>query len=255
MDTKSLFYHKNIWIIGASDGIGKAVAIALSNLGANLVISARSHDKLLETNRGLKNQAVVVAFDVSQREAFSVAAHSIFATQEINSILYFPGVYEPVALCQLNNEIIDSSIDVNLRSVFTLLQCTLPYLKEHSTCQLAVAASVAGYQGLPNAQPYSATKAAVINLIESLKSEYPMYNIKLINPGFVKTKLTDKNNFDMPALISTERAAKYILAGLLQNNFEIHFPKKFTYILKVIRMMPYKYYFLLIDKYFNPLKK
>ncbi|MBP9726594.1 MAG: SDR family NAD(P)-dependent oxidoreductase [Gammaproteobacteria bacterium] len=255
MNTKSLFYHKNIWIIGASDGIGKAVAIALSNLGANLIISARSEEKLVEINHGFKNKAAVVAFDVSQREAFSVAAHSIFATQEINSILYFPGFYEPVALSHLNNQTIDNSIDINLRSVFTLLQCTLPYLKEHSTCQLAVAASVAGYQGLPNAQPYSATKAAVINLMESLKAEYPTYNIKLINPGFVKTRLTAKNNFDMPALISTERAAKYILAGLLKNNFEIHFPKKFTYILKMIRMIPYKYYFLLINKYFNPLKK
>jgi short-subunit dehydrogenase len=254
MDAKN-FYNKKIWIIGASDGIGKAVAIALSNLGANLIISSRSHEKLVEIDRGLKNNAVVVAFDVSQREAFVAAAASIFATQEINSILYFPGVYEPVALCHLNNELIDSSIDVNLRSVFTLLQCTLPYLKEHSTCQLAVAASVAGYQGLPNAQPYSATKAAVINLMETLKSEYPRYNIKLINPGFVKTRLTDKNNFYMPALISTEKAAQYILAGLLQKSFEIHFPKKFTYILKVIRMIPYKYYFLLINKYFNPLKK
>lgn len=255
MAVESQFYKKNIWIIGASEGIGKAVAIALDHLGANLVLSARSHDKLIEINHDFQNEAVIVAFDVSKREAFSVAADAIFTAHEIHSILYFPGIYEPVVLSHLTDQVIDNSIDVNLRSVFTLLQCTLPYLKNHSTCQLAVAASAAGYQGLPNAQPYSATKAAVINLMESVKSEYPTYNIKLINPGFVKTRLTDKNNFDMPSLISTERAAEYILAGLLKKNFEIHFPPKFTYLLKLIRIIPYKYYFLLINKYFNPLKK
>ena len=255
MAVKNLFYKKNIWIIGASEGIGKAVAIALNKLGANLILSARSYEKLIEINHGFENKAAVVAFDVSEREAFSKAADSIFSTHKINSILYFPGVYEPVTLSHLTNEIIDNSINVNLRSVFTLLQCTLPYLKNHPTCQLAVAASAAGYQGLPNAQPYSATKAAVINLIESLKSEYLKYNIKLINPGFVKTRLTEKNNFHMPALISTEKAAEYILAGLSQKNFEIHFPKKFTCILKFMRVMPYQCYFFLIDKFFNPLKK
>jgi short-subunit dehydrogenase len=255
MKKTSLFLKKNIWIIGASEGIGKALAISLSDCGANLVISARSQDKLNDLNDSLKTNAVVASLDVSKRDDFTMTANFVLNLQKIDHIIYLPGIYEPTALRDLTDEIIDKSIDINLRSVFTLLQCTLPYLEKNPICQLAVVASAAGYSGLPHAQPYSATKAGVINLMESVKAEYPHVDIKLINPGFVKTRLTDKNKFYMPALISTEEAAEYILKGLLQKNFEIHFPKRFTSALKCLKLLPYKFYFWFLHKYFNRIEK
>lgn len=248
MKKGELYRGKNIWIIGASDGIGKALAVALHQLGANLILSSRSREKLEELQRSFQAETVIVPLDVTSINDFHTAATFVLGLKKIDYIIYLPGFYEPMPLKSLTNEIIDMTIAVNLRSVFTLLQSTLDYLKKNPECQLAVFASCAGYIGLPNAQPYAATKAAVINLLESFKAEHPTLNVKLINPGFVKTRLTDKNKFYMPALISAQQAANAVLEGLLKNKFEIHFPKRLTWAIKLLKLVPYKWYFFFLNR-------
>ena len=246
---ESQYYQgKNIWIIGASEGIGRALTLALSDLGATLILSARSAPALHDLNQQLKKTAIIAPLDVAQADDFHATTAFILNLQVIDMIIYLPGYYQPGPLQDMQDDVIDTTLAINLRSVFTLLQCTLDYLVQHPTCQLAVFASSAGYLGLPNAQPYAATKAAVINLLESAQAEYPQAKLRLINPGFVKTRLTDKNKFYMPALLSAPQAADAVLKALMKNNFEIHFPKRLTLVLKLLKILPYSVYFYLLNK-------
>ena len=146
-------------------------------------------------------------------------------------------------------------LEVNVLGAFNIVQRVLPYMQEQGEGQIALCGSVAGYAGLPGGQPYSATKAAIINLAESLKAENPALDIKLINPGFVKTPLTDKNDFQMPMMLSAEQAAVEVAQGLLSRRFEIHFPKKFTFLLKTLKWLPHGLYFYLVKRKVKPTEK
>jgi short-subunit dehydrogenase len=235
----SFYTNKIIWIIGASEGIGHALALHLDSLGAQLILSARNEVKLTELSAQLHKQATIVPLDVSNYSSFQDAFNTATNAHNIDAIIYFPALYTPMTLENLDLASVHKTINANLTAVFSLFQLALPYLKDHASCTLAVTGSVAGYIGLPNSQPYAATKAGVINLVESAKAEHPEYNIKLISPGFVKTRLTEKNTFKMPALLTPEQAAKAIIKQLKNKRFEIHFPKRFTRALKLIALLPY----------------
>ncbi|WP_440615452.1 SDR family NAD(P)-dependent oxidoreductase [Cysteiniphilum sp. 6C5] len=237
------YHHKTIWIIGASDGIGKAVTRLLDKQETKLIISSRNQDKLQTLSRELSSEVHIEAFDVGDYLNFNKSIQIVLNKHKPDYILYFPGYYEPAKIGNISNELVDRTITINLKSVFVLIEGVFDYLKQNPACVLAVTASVAGYVGLPYSQPYAATKAAVINLVQSFKAEHKNFNIKLINPGFVKTKLTDKNNFKMPNLMEPNDAANAILKGLRTSRFEIHFPKRFTRMLKLIASLPYKCYF------------
>lgn len=158
----------------------------------------------------------------------------------IDSVIFLAAAYTPMKLESLDLAVTRQIIDVNLAGAFHVVYAVLPILGDRSAGQIALCGSVAGYIGLPGGQPYSATKAAIINLAESLRAELPQkINIKLISPGFVRTELTDKNDFQMPMIISPKDAAKAIADGLLGKQFEVHFPKRFTIWLKLLRMLPY----------------
>lgn len=219
------FVGKTIWIIGATDGIGKAVLKKLDNsIQADFIISARSLDKLQNIAANLKNTAHVLSFDVADFAEFEKVAASAL-NYKPDFIIYFPAFYEPSLIADIAIANLNKTIQTNLTAVFYLIIFVLPFLKKNPHCQLAITASVAGYIGLPRSQPYAATKAGVINLVESLKTENPELDIRLINPSFVKTKLTDKNNFKMPSLLKPEQAADSIIKGLQTSKFEIHFTK------------------------------
>lgn len=152
----------------------------------------------------------------------------------------------------MEHEKVKKVVEVNLLSAFNLTELVLPWLIEQKKGQFVICASVAGYRGLPTGQPYGATKAALINLAESIYCEmqltHPEVDIKVINPGFVKTPLTDKNDFKMPMIITTEKAAEAIAKGLLSSKFEIRFPFIFTSIMKLLEIIPYRLYFWLVKK-------
>lgn len=236
------FENKVIWIIGASSGIGAALAMELAKRGAFIAISSRRAAELEQIKSSLPGGLhTVLPLDVRDSVATSNAATRLQAEMgKIDAIIYLAGLYQPMNLDSLDLEQTKQIIEVNLLGVFNALDAVIPIFKQQGFGQIALCASVAGFVGLPGGQPYSATKAGIINLAESLRAELPdAIDVKLINPGFVKTQLTDKNSFKMPMIVSPEFAACEIAKGLLKNAFEIHFPKRFTLLLKLMRFLPY----------------
>ena len=245
---------KYSWIIGASAGIGAALATSLTERGETLCLSARSKDGLNQVKGALSNNKdhLVLPFDVSSQEELRNAFETLKDQwPRIDRIIFMAGIYTPTKIEEIDLEEMTKLMQINLFSVFYLLDTVLPYMKEQSTKgshgQIAICGSVAGYAGLPNSQPYGASKAGLMNLVESLRSEVgDVIDIKLISAGFVKTRLTDKNDFDMPMRISAEEAGEIIVKGLNRRGFEIHFPKGFTYMMKILAMLPYELFFKLM---------
>lgn len=231
-----------VWIVGASSGIGSALANELSSRGATLALSARRKDELEILKSSLGEHHKVFPLDITDCEITIRTAQAIRAAfGRIDRIVFLAAAYMPMKMDALDIAVTKGIVDVNLGGAFNLIHAVLPILKSQKfKGQIALCGSVAGYIGLPGGQPYSATKAAIINLAESLHAECKgAVDIKLISPGFVRTPLTDKNDFNMPMMIEPEQAAREIADGLLTKRFEIHFPRKFTLCLKILRLLPH----------------
>lgn len=241
---------KYIWVIGASSGIGYALALELARRGAILLLSARSREKLENLREQIGDKHHIFPMDIAAHNGVREAIAYIKANLPcIDSIINLSALYEPGRADEMDIDKTRALVDVNLMGAFYLVHEALPLLHAQGHGQLALCGSVAGFRGLPNGQPYSATKAAVINLAESLRIENPSLDIKLINPGFVRTPLTDKNDFKMPMIITPHDAAIAIADGLLMRKFEIHFPKRFTFWLKMLRILPNAIYFKIAQKF------
>lgn len=240
------FQNAHIWIIGASSGIGRALAVELASRGAVLALSARRKTELDSLNEELGGRHKVFPVEVTDSTMLEKSARAIAAVfPRIDSTLFMAAAYAPTALDKLEMAVVRKIVDINLYGAFNTVYAVLPILKSQGSGQIVLCGSVSGYRGLPNAQPYSATKAGIINLAESLRSEQQSngLDIKVINPGFVRTPMTDKNNFRMPMIISAEAAAIKIANGMQKGKFEIDFPKTFTLCLKLLRVLPSPVYF------------
>ena len=228
---------ERIWIMGASDGIGAALARLWAARGADVILSARSADKLADLAQDLGG-AEMQPCDVTDRESLAKAARQISASGKVDRAITLAALYDPGKVMELEADVAARIVAVNLTGRFNFARAAVPLLRQGG--QLALTGSVAGYVGLPQGQIYSATKAGVINLAESLRAELaPEVDVRLISPGFVDTRLTQKNDFDMPALIQPEDAAAAIVKGLDKGGFELHFPRRLTLPLKFLRVLPY----------------
>ena len=228
---------ERIWIMGASDGIGAALARLWAARGADVILSARSADKLADLAQDLGG-AEMQPCDVTDRESLAKAARQISASGKLDRAITLAALYDPGKVMELEADVAARIVAVNLTGSFNFARAAVPLLRQGG--QLALTGSVAGYVGLPQGQIYSATKAGVINLAESLRAELaPEVDVRLISPGFVDTRLTQKNDFDMPALIQPEDAAAAIVKGLDKGGFELHFPRRLTWPLKFLRALPY----------------
>lgn len=249
------FIGKKVWIIGASSGIGAALAHELARRGATLAISARRSDELQALRTALTPAVVgehhTLPLDVTDRAAFLAAAQAAQARLgRIDSVIFMAAAYQPGSVARMTADTLRQVVDVNLVAAFTCAEVLLPILRLQGSGQFALCGSVAGYRGLPNSQPYAATKAAIINLAETLRAEESRkgIDVRVINPGFVKTPMTDKNDFTMPMMIEPEDAARSIADGLEGDAFEIHFPKRFTFLMKVLRLLPDRVFFALMRR-------
>ncbi|MCA0939169.1 SDR family NAD(P)-dependent oxidoreductase [Salipiger pacificus] len=228
---------KRIWLIGASSGIGAALAKELAGQGAHLVLSARNEDAL-QALAAECGGAEVVPLDLARPETLNAAAERIAAGGKLDALICTAALYDPARVVDLDPGKTAALVQVNVTGTLLVAQCAPQVLREGG--QLVLFGSVAGYVGLPKGQAYSATKAAIINLAETLRVELaPGVDVRLVCPGFVRTRLTDMNDFTMPAIIEPEEAAREIARGLAGRSFEIHFPKRFTYALKLLRLLPY----------------
>ncbi len=229
----------NIWIIGASAGIGHQMALQYLQAGHNVAVSARDENSLNKL-REYKN-CLALPLDVVDEKAVKKSFEIILRKfQTIDLFIYGSAIYKPMKACEMDVEFAKKTIDVNLTSVFYFLDLVVKKMREQKSGHVALIASVAGYRGLPNSLAYGASKAGLINLAESLYAELKPcgIDVSVINPGFVKTRLTAQNNFKMPFLLEAKDAAKIIIKGLKAKKFEIHFPKKFTFFLKFLRILP-----------------
>ncbi len=243
-----------VWITGASSGIGRALALRLAGHGYRVAVTARSHEALYDLQReagGLSGSIIVLEGDVTSADDMARVLTSIeYDHGPVSLAVLNAGIYLPVRGFDLHVEDFDRTFDVNLRGVVNCLVPLLRSMKERGRGHVAIVSSVTGYGGLPTSAAYGATKAGLINMAESLKFDLDRMNIKIqvINPGFVETAATAKNKFAMPALQTPQAAAEAIHRGLAGNGFEITFPKRFTWTLKLLKFLPYRLYFPVVRK-------
>ncbi|MES2900745.1 MAG: SDR family NAD(P)-dependent oxidoreductase [Pseudomonadota bacterium] len=241
---------KRVWVIGASTGIGEATAHLLVDLGARVAFSARNAEKLKETVKGTP-RALAVPLDVTDHASLVAGAGIIVANWGgIDLVLVVAGGYNEMRADTFDLAVARKLIDLNIGGVFNCLDVVLPLLLRQGAGGIGLVSSVAGFGGLPKALVYGPTKAALINLCESLYLDLHPRGIAVyqINPGFVDTPLTAHNDFKMPALMTAHDAAHALVAGIERGQFHIHFPKRFTNFLRLARLLPYRLYFWLIRK-------
>lgn len=243
------------WVTGASSGIGRAVGLALAREGWRVIASARSAEgleSLVREASGLKGSIHPFPLDVAdvQTVADGFAAftreHGPVALAILNAGIYLPveitGPLDPAPFAR--------SMQVNYMGVVNCLSPLVPALIARGLGHVVILSSVTGFGGLPRAAAYGPTKAALINLAECLKFDLDRagVNISVVCPGFVDTPATAGNPFPMPFLVSAEDAAQTILAAIRRGRFEIAFPRRFTYVLKFLNLLPYRLYFHLIKR-------
>ncbi len=240
---------KRVWLVGASSGIGLALARQLHGLGAQVIVSARSLPALKAFSQDHPG-SVAVPIDVTDGEALQQAAAQVLAQGPLDVVCYCAGHYRAMRATAIDLPDWLRHHNVNTVGVMHLLNVVIPAMLKRGQGHISLISSVAGYRGLPQSLAYGPTKAALINMAETLYLDlHPQgLGVSVINPGFVDTPLTANNDFAMPALITPEAAAQAIVRGWAQGRFEIDFPKRFTRVMKTLRWLPYPAYFAAIRR-------
>ena len=236
---------KTAWIVGASSGIGRAVALALLSRGARVAVSARNGAALESMAAQHPGAAIVLPLDVCDAVAVQ-EAHSMLAAQgPIDFVLFCAGTYEALRADAFSLKTMVRHQEINYCGALHVIDAVLPDLLARGAGHLSLVGSVAGYRGLPKSLAYGPTKAALTNLAEILYLDLSPAGIgvSMVQPGFVDTPLTAQNDFAMPALMTPDEAAAEMLAGWARGAFEIHFPRRFTAWMKLLRVLPYRLYF------------
>lgn len=244
---------RTVWLVGASTGIGRATASLLHAQGAHVVVSARNADAL-SGFVAMHPGSTALPVDVTDAQALQAAhdlALKVSPQRRLDLVMYCAGHYQPMRADDFNLAEALRHQRINYDGALNLLAAVLPTLRRQGSGHLSLVASVAGFRGLPRALAYGPTKAALNNLAEILYLDlHPAgIGVSVVNPGFVRTPMTAGNDFAMPALLTPEQAAKAILAGWGAGRFEIHFPKRFTWWLKLMRHLPHGLYFPAISRF------
>ncbi len=243
--------EKTIWITGGSTGIGKALAIKFASKGWNVAVSARRTELLDELSSSYEN---ITGFplDVTDKEKCKEVFNEIKNKYKKIDICFFStGTWDPKKEKEIDVKQMEDVFKINFFGTVNSIKAVEEYFRERKNGIITIVSSIAGYRGLPNSTGYGPSKSALNNLAESLYFDFKRYNVRvcLVSPGFIKTPMTDKNDFKMPFLKTPEFAAEKIYDGLINKDiFEIHFPKSLTVALKILSFLPSKIYFGLISK-------
>ncbi len=242
--------QKKIWITGASSGIGKALAEKFATEGWRVAVSARRKEILDEmaSNKNISSYPLDVT---NQEQTSDVFSKIINEFGSLDLCVFSSGTYDPKLEQEINIKQNKFVMETNFFGVLHCIKAVEKYFKDRQDGHISVVSSIAAYRGLPNSSGYGPSKAALTNLTESLYFDFKKHNVRisLVSPGFIKTPLTDKNEFPMPFIKSPEFAAEKMFNGLTKSKaFEIHFPKALTLLLKFLRILPYRIYLFLIDK-------
>jgi short-subunit dehydrogenase len=242
---------KKIWITGASSGIGRALALKFSKEGWQVAASARRENLLNEISQSNEN---IFSFplDVTDSEKCKEVFNQVKKKfNEIDISLFCTGIHDPKSEKKLNLESITKIMNTNFFGTINSINAVYEHYKEKKSGHISMVSSVAGYRGLPTGGAYCASKSALTTYAESLYFDLKRFNVRVsvISPGFIKTPMTDQNDFPMPMIKSADYAAEKIFYGLTKSNdFEIHFPKQFTFIMKLLKILPNWLYLKIVKK-------
>ena len=243
--------NKVIWITGASSGIGRSLALKFANEGWVVAASARREDLLKELN-SVNQNIHSFPLDVTNIDQCKTVFKSIIEKfKDVEISVFGTGIHDPRSEKSFNLEKIREITEVNYFGTLNCINAVYDYYKNKESGQISIVSSVAGYRGLPAAGAYCASKSALSSFAESLYFEMKRRNVRvsLVCPGFIKTPMTDKNDFPMPMIKSPEFAANQMYTGLIKKTgFEIHFPKAFTFLMKFLKILPSSIYFKIVEK-------
>lgn len=250
--TRQRYYNQRvIWLTGASTGIGEALARELITTGAQLIISARNAQKLEELSSELGQNCMAIPADISIKEQnIEVIETIIRHFGRLDTVIFNAGINAYIERDDFNSDTFEKLIQTNFMGMVYGIEAALPHLKKAKRPHIVGMSSTAAYRGLPRAEAYGASKAAIKNMLEALRLNLLPVNISVsvICPGFVKTPLTDQNDFDMPFKISAEEAATTITDQIARYKQEIHFPKRFSILIKLISFLPSEWYTALLKR-------
>lgn len=239
------------WVTGAGTGIGRAAALELARRGWRVAISARRADTLADLAAEMPGQFILAPCDVTDAAAVATTINELETAHGPVALAYLnAGTSIHVRAPDIDLAAVRQIFDVNVLGTFNCIGALLPRMAARSSGQVAICASVAGYGGLPYASAYTASKAAMINAAVALAIECRALGVlvQCVNPGFVDTPLTQKNDFPMPFLMQPEEAGRRVADGLAKSSFEITFPRRFAFMLKLLNLLPYGAYIRLVAK-------
>lgn len=241
---------QRVWLVGASSGIGEATAATLHARGAQVLVSARKAEAL---ERFVQQHPGAQAWplDATDEQAVARTASAILAEGPLDLVVYCAGHYQAMRATEIDLADMHRHMTINYSGALNLLAAVLPSMVARGQGHLSLISSVAGFRGLPKSLAYGPTKAALIHLAENLYLDlHPLgIGVSAIHPGFVQTPLTAGNNFAMPALLTPEQAAQAMLHGWARGDFDIHFPRRFTRWMKLLRLLPYRLYFPVVRRF------
>ena len=249
---------KTIWITGGSTGIGRSLAIKFASKGWNVAVSARRLELLNELSNTYENISAFPLDVTDKIKCKEVFDQIINKYTNIDICFFSTGTWNPKKEKDIDVEQIEEVFKVNFFGTVNSIKVVEQFFKDKKSGIITIVSSIAGYRGLPNSTGYGPSKSALNNLAESLYFDFKRFDVRvcLVSPGFIKTPMTDKNDFKMPFLKTPEYAANKIYDGLInKENFEIHFPKVLTVMLKILSFLPSKIYFSLVGKLTKHQKK
>lgn len=237
---------KRYWLVGASEGLGRALAAEMSAAGADLILSARSRDRLEDLARTLPGTSQVLPMDVSDAASVREAAE---AAGEVDGLVWLAGVYWPMTARDWDAEKAAAMCDVNLSGAVRVLGAVVPGMVERGRGHVALTGSLSGFRGLPGAIGYGASKAGVMSLAETMRADLrgSGVEVQLVNPGFIRTRLTDKNAFRMHFILEPEAAAKRYFAHMQTHRFATNFPRAFGAMFRLSQFLPDLLYYRIVS--------
>ncbi len=233
---------KRYWLVGASDGLGAAVAQKLSRAGAEVILSARSEDKLAALVADLPGKASYQVLDVSDNDSVKAAAEAV---GEVDGVVYLAGVYWPFSAREWDADQANAMADINFTGLMRVMGQVVPGMVARDRGHIVITSSLTGFRGLPGSIGYTASKAATMSLAECMYADLRKtgVDVQVINPGFIKTQLTDKNDFTMPFIMEPEQAAQEVFEHMSTDNFKKSFPWLFSLVFRGSQFLPDWLYF------------
>ena len=242
------FRGKRYWLVGASEGLGRALAERLSAAGAEVILSARSADRLAEVAASLPGPSTVLPVDVADAASVRGAAA---AAGQIDGVVFLAGLYWPMSAQDWNADQVETMCDVNFTGCARVIGAALPAMVARGTGHVVITGSLSGFRGLPGAIGYGASKAGVMALAECMQADLRGSGIvvQVANPGFIRTRLTDKNTFAMPFLMEPAEAADHMFRHMQTDRFKVSFPTVFSWLFRLSQFLPdWAYYRIFAPK-------